>query len=113
MGDRVLLHMTVVQTGELQKLPMPNEGYYRISEMTEAGVFIIPEGKPSAQPKSVAWERLRHCPEQLNQLQVKTHQVPSVEQAEPNDEQWKGHLRLQVKMLVATVKIPSLERGDV
>ena len=112
VGDRVLVHMPVAQTaGELRKLAMPNKGYYRISEITDTGVFIIPEGKPSARPKRVAWERLRHCPEQLGQPPTETFQASSVEKEEVASEQWERRLRPRVKTLVATARTPSLGRG--
>ena len=62
VGDRVLLYMPATRTGELRKLAMPNQGPHRIVGMSDTGVSIIPEDKPKAHPKQVAWERLRHCP---------------------------------------------------
>ena len=107
----MLLHMPVAQTGELRKLAMPNKGYYQISEIADTGVFIIPEGKPSAWPKRVAWERLRHCPEQLGQPPTEMFQASSVEKEEVASEQWERHLQPRVKTLVATARTPSLGRG--
>ena len=93
VGDRVLLHMPMAQTGELWKLTMPNKGYYWILEIADTGVFIILEGKPSAQPKRVAWERLRHCPQQLAQPPTETLQASSVEKEEVASEQWEWRLQ--------------------
>ena len=67
VGDRVLLYMPATRTGELRKLAMPNQGPHRIVGMSDTGVSIIPEDKPKAHPKRVAWERLRHCPDVLKQ----------------------------------------------
>ena len=94
VGDRVLLYKPAKRTGELRKLAMPNEGYYRISDMTDKNVFITPEGKPKTKPKCVAWERIHRCPEGLSQPSETESTVEEGETDEREPEgSWRGRLR--------------------
>ena len=88
VGDRVLFYMPATQIGELRKLAMPNQGPHRIVEMSDTGVPIIPEDRPKAHPRRVAGERLRHCPNVLEQL-LERKQL-AVEDQEESEETTHG-----------------------
>lgn len=71
---------------------MPNQGPYRIVRISDTGVSIVRLDKPTARPKCVAWERLRHCDEQLENEPGKPVPEELPETTPTPQDQWKDRL---------------------
>ena len=66
VGDRVFLFKPSTKTGETRKFARPFHGAYRILELGVNTAKIRRVDRPQDEPLLVAVDRLRQCPEELN-----------------------------------------------
>ena len=65
LGDRVFVHMPAEKRGKAYKFARTFHGPYRVVELLENGVRVVPVDKPQESPIRVALNRVRCCPVQL------------------------------------------------
>ena len=65
VGERVFLYKPAAKSGKAYKFARPYYGPYRIVEITTNDAEICPIDKPNKEPIFVALDRLRHCPEEI------------------------------------------------
>ena len=67
IGERVFVRMPAVQTGPLRKLSRPFKGPYRVTALYPNGADVLLIGKPRSDPIRVSLNRLRWCPEEIQE----------------------------------------------
>ena len=67
VGSRVFVFMPSLKSGPAYKLALPYKGPYRIMQLYENGADVQLIDCPRAQPIRVALNRLRHCPQCVDQ----------------------------------------------
>ena len=67
IGERVFVQTPAVQTEPLCKLSRPFKDPYRVTALYPNGADIILIGKPGSDPIQVALNRLRWCPEEIEE----------------------------------------------
>lgn len=65
LGDRVFVHMPAEKRGKAYKFARTFHGPFRVVELLENGVRVVPVDKPQESPIPVALNRVRCCPVQL------------------------------------------------
>ena len=60
VGDRVFVYMPAAKATKAYKFARPFHGPYRIIEQSDTGVVVHPIDKPQAEPIRVAYNRIRH-----------------------------------------------------
>ena len=98
VGDRVFLHKSSAKVGKAYKFARLFHGPYRILELTPNDAHLTPVDKPQEEPVFVALDRLRKCPDELEDTfwprvpnsRKKLSKLPDRESLEP----WEPARRL-------------------
>ncbi len=64
VGDRVLAFMPAARAGKVRKFARSFRGPFRVLEVTDTDVRVIPVDRPQDMPLFVALARTRHCPQE-------------------------------------------------
>lgn len=65
VGERVFLYKPAEKTGERRKFARPFHGPYRVMELGTNDAHIRPVDRPQEEPILVALDRLRRCPDEV------------------------------------------------
>ena len=64
-GDRVFVFMPSAKQNKAYKFARAFHGQYRVKEVMETGIVVVPVDRPNQAPIRVALDRVRRCPEQI------------------------------------------------
>ena len=90
VGDRVFVCMPAMKTGQLRKLSRPYKGPYRVISTYPNGVKVHPINQPRAEAIRVALNRVRRCPEEIQDCDGAERPSVMATQGMPQDDQYQG-----------------------
>ena len=90
VGDRVFVCMPAMKTGPLRKLSRPYKGPYRVISTYPNGVKVHPINQPRAEAIRVALNRVRRCPEEIQDCDGAERPSVMATQGMPQDDQYQG-----------------------
>ena len=86
VGDRVFLFKPSAKTGKAHKFARLFHGPFRVVETARNNTSIRPVDRPQAEPTLVSFDRLRTCPEGIDDVFWPNHRAVATCQNNPEDD---------------------------